>query len=209
MLIGSTAASLADFRATPTERLFPGVEVHASIISSLLDNQFYAKPEWTRGLCFSLIVATGIILSLLLPLLSAPMQVITTLVFGLCIWLTDDWLWRERRFVIDAVVPILTIMSIGGLNILWAFLLGNRDRQQLKAMFGQYVPPQLVDEMSRRPGEFAMEGERREMSVLFADIRNFTSISEQLTATELKSWLNTYFTPITEVLFQHHGTIDK
>lgn len=209
VLIGATAAALSDFRATPTNHLYPGVEAHANVITSILHNRFIEQPEWSHGINFMLIVAGGLVLAILLPFLSPLAQLGSVAVLLGAIVGFDYWLWIQHRFIIDSVVPTLTILLIGAFNVAYGFIINSRDRLQLKAMFGQYVPPQLVDQMSKNPGEFAMDGERKSMSVLFADIRNFTTISEELSASELKQWLNTYFTPITEIIFHNQGTIDK
>jgi len=92
----------------------------------------------------------------------------------------------------------------------YGFLFEERSRRRLKDMFGQYVPPELVEELAADPDSAAsMAGERREMTVLFADIRGFTAISETLSAAALKDLLNRFFTPMTRVIFEHRGTIDK
>jgi adenylate cyclase len=209
ILIGSTAASLSDFRATPTNSLYPGVEAHASVINGIISNSFSAQPEWSHGINFVLIISAGIFLSILLPLLSPAKQLLCVLLFLCGIIGFDYWLWVSKNFMIDSIVPILNIILIGTFNMAFGFIINSRDRLQLKSMFGQYVPPELVEQMSKNPGEFAMDGQRKEMSVLFSDIRSFTSISEGLTAANLKQWLNAYFTPITEIIFNNKGTIDK
>jgi adenylate cyclase len=209
ILIGSTAASLSDFRATPTNSLYPGVEAHASVIAGIINNNFSAKPEWSYGINFVLIIIAGLILSLMMPFLEPSRQLLCLVLLLGSIITFDYWLWISQRFIIDTLVPILNIFLIGMFNLTFGFIINSRDRLQLKSMFGQYVPPELVDHMSKHPGEFAMDGQRKEMSVLFSDIRNFTSISEGLTAADLKQWLNTYFTPITEIIFNNKGTIDK
>jgi adenylate cyclase len=93
--------------------------------------------------------------------------------------------------------------------MMYGYLFETRKREHLKEMFGQYVPEEHIDEMLKASGNYAMLGEDREMTVLFADIRNFTSISETMTASELKDMLNEFFTPMTEIIFKHEGTIDK
>ena len=209
VLIGSTAAALSDFRATPTNALYPGVEVHANVISGIINQRLFTKPEWSHGINFLLIVISGLALALSLPRLSPVKQLVSaTLLISLVI-AVDQWLWISKNFAIDTVVPVLNLLFIGTFNMAYGFVLNSRDKQHLKTMFGQYVPPQLVEQMSQKPGQFSMAGDRRDMSVLFADIRSFTSISEGLSAAELKDWLNDYFTPITEVIFKHQGTIDK
>lgn len=209
ILIGSTAAALSDFRATPTNALYPGVEVHANVISGIINDQLFTKPEWSHGINFLLIVISGLLLALILPRLNPVQQLLTATVLVALLIAVDQWLWITSQFAIDTVVPVMNLIFIGTFNMAYGFVINSRDKQHLKSMFGQYVPPQLVEQMSLKPGKFSMAGDRREMSVLFADIRSFTSISEGLTAVELKDWLNDYFTPITEIIFKNQGTIDK
>ncbi|UCC56501.1 MAG: adenylate/guanylate cyclase domain-containing protein, partial [Gammaproteobacteria bacterium] len=108
-------------------------------------------------------------------------------------------------------IPMLVQLPIAlFVGLLAQYLTEARSRRQLKAVFGQYVPPEIVDEMSRNPDEdFSVEGESRELSVLFCDIRSFTTISESLAADELKQLLNHFFTPMTRIIFEKRGTIDK
>ncbi|MEA2093239.1 MAG: adenylate/guanylate cyclase domain-containing protein, partial [Pseudomonadota bacterium] len=108
-------------------------------------------------------------------------------------------------------IPVLVQLPIAlFVGLLAQYLTEARSRRQLKAVFGQYVPPEIVDEMSRHPDEdFSVEGESRELSVLFCDIRGFTTISESLAADELKQLLNHFFTPMTRIIFDKRGTIDK
>jgi len=209
ILIGSTAAALSDFRATPTNALYPGVEVHANVISGIINDQLFTKPEWSHGINFLIIVISGLMLALILPRLSPLRQLLLATSLVALVIAVDQWLWVSSQFAIDTVVPVMNLVLIGTFNMAYGFVINSRDKQHLKSMFGQYVPPQLVEQMSQKPGQFSMAGDRREMSVLFADIRSFTSISEGLTAVELKDWLNDYFTPITEIIFKNQGTIDK
>jgi adenylate cyclase len=108
-------------------------------------------------------------------------------------------------------IPMLVQLPVALLGGLLAqYLTEANARRKLKAVFGQYVPPEIVEEMSRNPGEsFSVDGESRELSVLFCDVRSFTTISESLAADELKQLLNHFFTPMTRIIFEKRGTIDK
>jgi len=120
------------------------------------------------------------------------------------------WVWSGYGLVLAIVAPLLLIILIGTADLAYGFLTEARGRRKLKAVFGQYVPPEIVDEMNRNPeGDFGLEGESRELSVLFCDIRSFTTISESLAADELKQLLNYFFTPMTRIIFERRGTIDK
>jgi adenylate cyclase len=126
------------------------------------------------------------------------------------ITLFNFWLWQEMQFIIDLALPVMMILLISLFNISYGFFYETNSKNRLKGMFGQYVPPELVKEMSENPeSSYGFEGELREMSVMFCDIRSFTSISEKLSAEDLKTMLNQFFTPMTQIIFEHRGTIDK
>jgi adenylate cyclase len=101
------------------------------------------------------------------------------------------------------------ILLLFALNMSYGFFVESRAKRQITGRFGQYVPPELVDEMSQNPDKFSMEGESREMSVLFSDVRGFTTISEGLDPRQLSQLMNEFLTPLTRVIYRHRGTIDK
>ena len=209
VLLGATAMALADVKPTPVQNVYPGVEIHASILAGLLEGDFPYQPDWASGANVFIIMGVGTLLALLLPFLG-PVWILLISALVLSGFIAGNfWLWSEHRLALATTTPTLAIAAIMLFNLSYGFLGEARRRRQLKGMFGQYVPPQLVEEMSRNPGQFHAEGESREMSVLFADIRNFTTISESLGAGELKDLLNRFFTPMTETIFHHRGTIDK
>ena len=209
VLIGATAVGIADLVATPVENIYPGVEIHANMVRSILDNDFPAKPPWADGANLVITLGIGLLLSCLLPYLTPAILLVFSLITGAGLIWGNFWLWQEKGLDLALAWPLILIISIAAANISYGFLNENRKRAQLKNMFGQYVPPQLVDVMSQTSESFAFEGESREMTVLFADIRGFTSLSEKLSPADLRTLLNRYFTHMTEIIFEHHGTIDK
>ncbi len=208
-LIGTTATGLFDLRSTPIEPVFPGVEVHANVIASILDQRFLVVPSWALGANLVLSLGIGLLLSLTLPRL--PIAGLLLLGGGsvfVVIGFTE-WLWSSQGWVLRLAGPVLLIMLLMGTNLAWGFFFESLTRLRLKGIFGQYVPSELVEEMSERPDEYDAEGRARELTVLFSDIRGFTTVSESLSADELKRYLNRFFTPMTRIIFNNHGTIDK
>jgi adenylate cyclase len=209
VLIGTTAPGLFDLRATPVGEIYPGVEVHANLLSAILDNRYLLEPSWADGANFLIAVITGILLALLMPRLSPLWLILLGLVsLGALFWLVS-WYWVSQGLVLALAGPVSIVILLGTFNLAWGFFFESLNRHRLKDMFGQYVPPELVDEMSEHASDFGFDGEAKELSVLFADIRSFTTISESLSADELKRFLNRYFTPMTRLIFEHRGTIDK
>lgn len=210
VLVGATALTLGDVVATPVQSIYPGVEVHASLLSGILDASLPAKPSWATGVNLVVSATLGTALALLMPWLAPMWMVIigVTVTGGLVG--VNTWFWHEHNLVFQVVLPVLLVISITIMNLAYGFLAEVRQRSELKRMFGQYIPPQLVDIMLQTPGEnLSMESESRELTVLFADIRNFTSISETLEPNELKALLNQFFGHMTRLIFDHRGTIDK
>lgn len=209
VLIGTTAAGLFDMRATPIAPNYPGVEVHANLISAMLDNRYLVIPSWAKGANLMLSLLPGLLLIFLLPRLSATWLVLVSSFSAALIVGVTEWFWSNQGLILNLAGPLLLISLLVMSNLAWGFFFESLTRLRLKGIFGQYVPSELVEEMSERPDEYDTEGRARELTVLFSDIRGFTTISESLAADELKRYLNRFFTPMTRIIFNHHGTIDK
>ena len=209
VLVGTSAPGLFDLRATPVASVYPGVEVHANLLAAMLDKKFLQQPSWAPGANLIIALLAGLILAFSLPWLSPLLQLLVSTLLSLSVMTLTGWLWLTEGIVLSLAGPLLLAFFLTVFNFVWGFFYESMTRHRLADMFGQYVPPELVEEMSRNPGDFSFAGESRVMSVLFSDIRGFTTLSEALTADELKVLLNRYFTPITGVIFDHRGTIDK
>ena len=210
VLVGTTASGLMDMRATPMQANYPGVEVHANIIAGILDQRFPVHPDWIEGADFLLLLILGVALALLLPRLTSLRALMLSAALTLALVTLNVWLWRDQGLVMNIATPLIMLFLLTLLNMAYGFLSEARERNLLKGIFGQYVPPQLVEEMNRNPdGNFGFAGDSREMTVLFSDVRNFTTIAETLSASELKKLLNEFFTPMTHIIFDQRGTIDK
>lgn len=209
VLVGATALGLSDLVATPVQNIYPGVEVHATLITAILDERFPCEPLWMHGANLTVLILAGGALALALPWLGAAwLLTVFALTTGALVY-ANLWLWREHGLVLNLASPVLLAMLLAGLNLAYGFMREARQRGQLKEMFGQYVPPVLVERMMREPGRWSTAGESRDMTVLFADVRDFTSLSEELTPNALKQLLNQFFTAMTRIIFDRHGTVDK
>lgn len=209
VLIGATATGLYDMRATPLQHVYPGVEVHANIISALLDNSFLVEPAWIPGANFMFMLVVGGLIIIVLPRIKL-LQQMTFIVFVFLTTISvNAWFWLAKGMVLSISLPILMISMLFIFYLAYGLFVEARDRKMLKHIFGQYIPPDLVDEMDADLNNYGFEGESREMTVMFADIIGFTSLSENLTASKLKKILNRFFTPMTRIIFSQKGTIDK
>ncbi len=208
VLVGTSAPGLLDLRSTPVQNIYPGVEVHANIISGILDESIKHKPAWTAGYEFVLLVVIATSMALLLPLVSPLLANAGTL--GLTgIVLAGTFFAWENNLILPLASPLLLIVLMFMLHMTYGFFIESRGKRQLANLFGHYIPPELVDEMSESPQEFSLDGENREMTVLFSDVRGFTTISEGMDPKQLTQLMNALLTPMTRVIHKNRGTIDK
>jgi adenylate cyclase len=207
-LLGSSAPGLSDLRATPVHQALPGAEVHANLISGILDGRIPVRPAYAPGVEAVLLVLIGVVMTALLPLVSVTAStLLLAALLALLVW-GDQAAW-QAGLDLPLAAPVLLALSLFVLHTTYGFFTETRRRRSLTRLFGQYVPATLVEEMSRRPGDFAVGGESREMTVLFADVRGFTSLSEGLEPRELTAIMNAYLSDMTRVIHAHRGTVDK
>ncbi|MER2490898.1 CHASE2 domain-containing protein [Catenovulum sediminis] len=208
--VGTSAVGLADLRETPVGLQYPGVEVHANVAEALLHPDILKyRPDTADDLVALYLLIIGVLLSIFMPRLgSVQMALGGTLILAVTIVLNMS-LWHYWDAVLPLVTPIGLILVLTILNVAIGYMAESNQKKVIKSFFDQYVPPAHIDKMLNDPSSVSFDGERKVMSVLFSDIRSFTSISERLSASELKQLLNRYFSPITKCILDHKGTIDK
>ena len=209
VLIGTTAPGLMDLRSTPVGATYPGVEVHANLIAGILDGKIKEKPGYILGVEVLQILIFGGLLALLLPLLSpVRASLLTALVLVVTVVL-NLVLWSSANLVLPLASGVLLTLLLFGVNMSWGYFVESRSKRQFTELFGQYVPPELVDEMARDPEAYSMDGRNAELTVLFSDVRGFTNISEGLEPQELAHLMNDYLGAMTAVIRKNRGTLDK
>jgi adenylate cyclase len=208
VLVGATAPGLLDLRSTPVQNIYPGVEVQANLISGILDQSINHRPVWTIGYEFALLILIGVSMSLLLPLVSPLLATASSFAVSLLVTGGTLLAWNNN-LILPLASPLLLISMIFVLHMTYGFFIESRGKRQLARLFGQYIPPELVAEMSESPSDFALDGESREMTVLFSDVRGFTTISEGMDPRQLTRLMNALLTPMTRVIHKNRGTIDK
>ena len=208
VLVGSTAPGLADLRVTPFSSTFPGVEIHAHLIAGMLDGDIRVTPPWADDARLAAVLLLGALLLAVLLRFGPSIGLAATLVLLALLLAAYNAAW-SRFWVVPMAAPMLTLLGLYALNTAYGFFAATRSKRQITKLFGQYVPPELAVEMSRDPAHYTMEGQSRDMTVLFSDIRGFTNFSERLPPTELAEVLNAYLSTMTRIVQQHQGTIDK
>jgi len=208
ILVGTTAPGLLDLRSTPVQSIFPGVEVHANIISGILDQRINHRPAWTIGYEFVILILIAVSMALLLPITSPLMATLATSVFVILTIAGTLVAWNNH-IILPLASPLLLMVLTFVLHMSYGFFVESRGKRLLANLFGQYIPPELVDEMSKSPTEFSLDGENKVMTVLFSDVRGFTTISEGMDPKQLTQLMNALLTPMTRVIHKNRGTIDK
>ena len=208
ILLGTSAPGLLDLRSTPVDEIMPGVEVHANIIAGILDQNIRHIPAYIIGAQFLFYLLLGMLL-LILPHFLSPLWTLLmcAVLAGSYAWL-NFWLWQQG-LMFPLATPILIILSFFIFHMSWGFFVESKKKRAITQLFGQYVPPQLVDEMAQHPESISIEGQSKELTVLFSDVRDFTSISESISPHELTQLMNKILTPMTQAIYETRGTVDK
>ena len=208
MLVGTDAAGLLDLRTTPFAKSFPGVEVHANLVSGIIEDRVMQVPDYALSFEVSSILICTLCLFLIVSMRDPRWQILGILLMIVSILALSQYLWLQGFVMPLASSLLLTIMLFITLTVV-NMMTEARHKLSIVKMFGQYVPPELVDEMSQEPEKYQLKNTSRELTVLFSDIRSFTTISENLSPDELSELMNRYLTEMTAVIHRHQGTIDK
>lgn len=211
VLVGTSAKGLADLRSTPFQPAFPGVEAQATLVYALLNPELIpVTPEWLDAAVILEMLFLGLAMLLLYPHLQPYGMLILGAVLATLVTGVNVWLWVYEQVNTPLLPPLFLVLAMSLFFGLERLLNEHQQRQRIQDMFGQYVPARHIDQLlANKQLKASMVSERREMTVLFSDIRQFTPLAEQLSSTQVQRFLNTYLTPLTSIIFQYQGTVDK
>ena len=209
VLFGASAEGLRDVRATPVEPAAPGVEIHAQIIESVLTASYLSRPGHFIGAELVLIVVVGGLLIWLVPRVGARWTLSLFLAVAGGTLVTSWILFAQYRMMLDGAYAAVTLLLVYTLLAYMGYTHEESQRRQIRNAFGHYMSPALVEQLANDPGRLRLGGETRNMTLLFCDIRGFTSMSERFDAQGLTRLINQFLTPMTEVIMDSAGTIDK
>jgi adenylate cyclase len=208
VFVGTSAAGLLDIRATPLGQNVPGVSLHAQALEQMLTGKFLSRPDWADGLEVTMIAAVGLLVAAMTAMFS-PMIAITAGTAISAAFLALSWhAFRSWGFLIDPVAPILASTAAQFSAVGFRLLVTDRERRHIRRAFGNYVSPAVLARAENQPA-LRLGGEDREITMLFMDIRDFTTISESLPSTSLVSFLNTLLTGLSRHIIDSDGTLDK
>ena len=209
VLVGSSAPGTYDQRATPVDEVYPGVEVHASLLSGLLDGRLPVQPDWASSFEVLQLLLVAAALTWALPRLRALRGAQFAGGLGIALVALDVGAYRFEGLLLPLASALLLTALVYVGSTVWGYIVEGRSRRSLARLFGSYVPPELVDEMARDPARYDMRAENRELTVMFCDMRNFTHVSELLAPAEVRGLVNSFFSTMTGAIREHRGTLDK
>jgi adenylate cyclase len=209
VVVGTSAAGLADLHSTPLAAAMPGSEAQLQVIEQMLTGEFLERPDWAKGAELTMLLLIGLVVTIVTARLGAVLSASIT-VGMLAGALGLSWyLFVEEGFLLDPVYPAITSVMVYLGSSLMAYLRTEHERKHIRVAFSHYMSPDMVKRLADDPDQLRLGGETRQLTLLFSDLRGFTSISEKYEAEQLTSLVNRFLTPMTEVTLNHGGTVDK
>jgi adenylate cyclase len=209
VLVGATAIGTHDLRSTPLSPVYPGIEIHATVIDNILTKRFLARPGWSTVYDLLAIVALAVAIGLGLPRMRAIRGLLLAAGLFVLYVLAARWMFVHWRVWLNLVYPLLAL-SVNYLALtVYYYVSEERQRKQIKETFRQYVAPVVVEEMLKDPGRLKLGGEEKVLTVLFSDLEGFTTYSERYSPHEMIDLLHEYYDRMTEQIFANQGTLKE
>ena len=211
VLIGTSAVGLNDNKTTPVDPSMPGVEIHAQVIESALTRAVLTQPNYGIAVELCAAILFGVLVIAFAPLFGPITLVAVGALFATLLIGTSWYFYTQHRLLIDFTYPLLSTTSIYLTLIFTSFVREQRQRKQIRTAFAQYMSPALVEQLAQSPEKLVLGGEEREMTIMFSDVRGFTSISESYKNDPqgLTALMNRFLTPLTNAILERKGYIDK
>ena len=211
VLVGTSAVGLLDVKTTPVDPVMPGVEIHAQVLESVLSRSVLSQPSYAIAAEFLAAIVLGVLVIAFAPMLGPVTLVAVGALFGTVLIGTSWYFYTVHRLLIDFTYPLLSTTSIYLTLIFTSFVREQKQRRQIRSAFGQYISPALIEQLAQSPEKLVLGGEEREMTIMFSDVRGFTTISESYKHDPqgLTALMNRFLTPLTNAILDRKGTIDK
>jgi adenylate cyclase len=211
VLIGTSAVGLSDIKTTPVSAAMPGVEIHAQVLEAALTKSLLAQPPYGPLLEFGSALLLGILVIAFAPKFGPITLVVVGALFASLLVGTSWYFYSMHRLLVDFTYPLLSTTAIYLTLIFSSFVREQAQRRQIRSAFGQYLSPALVEQLAQSPEKLVLGGEEREMTIMFSDVRGFTTISESFKHDPqgLTTLMNRFLTPLTNAILARKGTIDK
>jgi adenylate cyclase len=209
VLIGTSAPGLTDLRATPVSEVYPGVEIHAALIAGALEGTIRTRPAEAPVIAAIAIAVVGGVAAFAMAGAGVIGIAAITLVGLSTLFASNAIAYASLGWVVPLASGVLALIAAATANWVAGYVTEGRSRRAVIGLFGQYVAPQLVEQMTHDPDNVPLESRNKELTILFADIRGFTRMAENMAPQQLRDYLNRFLTAMTEVIHAYNGTVDK
>jgi adenylate cyclase len=209
VVVGISALALRDQRATPVDASVAGVEIHAQVIEQVLAGAWLTRPDWAPGAELTVAALLALIVALALPRITAAAGAVGAALLLASLAGASWQAFAAGGLLLDPIVPGLSVVATYGSGVVWLYRDEQRRRRQVREAFGRYVSPAVVARLAEDPAKLVLGGETRTLSIMFCDVRGFTSLAERFDAQGLTRFMNEYLTGMTDAILKDGGTIDK
>jgi len=209
VIVGATATGIYDLRVTPFSAVYPGVEIHATVIDNILHQNFLQHSAWTSFLDVCNIILFGFIMGIAVPRLRAVQGMLLALGLMVAFVIINTAIFSRFNTWLNMVYPVLTMATVYLGITVYRYVTEEREKKKIRGAFQYYLTASVINEMLKDPTKLKLGGDKKDLSVLFSDIRGFTTVSEKLTPEELVRLLNEYLTAMTDIVFKYDGLLDK
>jgi len=209
VLVGATAIGIYDMRVTPYSGVYPGIEINATIIDNILRGDALTRPDWIAVFDIAAILLLGVSLSFIMARVRPLAATLITIAMLALYAVVNEYIFVAWKIWLTAIYPGMTMVLVFAGVITFRIMTEERKKKEIKNAFSRYVSPSLVNDILKDPSKLVLGGEERRLTVFFSDIRGFTTISEGLAPQDLVKLINDYLTPMTDIVLQSGGTVDK
>jgi adenylate cyclase len=209
VIVGATATAIYDLRVTPFSPVYPGVEIHATVIDNILHQNFLQHSGWTSFLDVCNILLFGLVMGIAIPRVRALQGVLLALVLVVAFVVINTAIFSRFNTWLNMIYPVLTMATVYLGITVYRYVTEEREKKKIRGAFQYYLTASVINEMLKDPTKLKLGGDKKDLSVLFSDIRGFTTVAERLTPEELVHLLNEYLTAMTDIVFKYDGLLDK
>ncbi len=209
VFVGTSSAGLLDIRTTSLGDAVPGVSIHAQAVEQILSSTFLSRPDWADGLEIALLVALGILVIVIASTVGPLMSLVAGAAIALAAAAASWAAFRYNQFLIDPTMPVASALATLFAMTSFRFLVSDRERRTIRRAFSQYLAPSLLQRIEATPDALKLGGDERQLTLMFMDVRGFTSISEVLSPTEVVDLMNKLLNELSRPIIKEEGTLDK
>jgi adenylate cyclase len=209
VFIGVTAVGLKDIRANPYSKDYPGVEVHATFASNTLDRVFMVKDQRYFLFAYLFTLCFGALVSWLVYRMNPAIAVPVTLVLAIALQIIVQQFFFDQGIIVPSFLPTFAAFVLLFAGVLFRYFTEEREKKKVRGAFSRYVSGAVVEEILKDQSKLKLGGQKKQLTVMFCDLKGFTKLSENMDATKLTAMLNEYFTRMTSLILKNQGTLDK